>query len=80
MVRGQLIDTSGFVSIVAPTRALLGTQALVGGGGVPLVATRRGPPAIMTKMSNINVLEFQQKKSTHHTQHVYEGQCDPIHF
>jgi hypothetical protein len=80
MVRGQPIDTLGIVSIVAPIGTLLGTQALVGGGGVPLVTTRRGPPTIMTKMSNINVFEFQQKKSTHHTQHVYEGQCDPIHF
>jgi hypothetical protein len=57
MARGQPIDTSGIVPVVAPTGGLLGAQALGSGGGVP-VATR-GPPAIMTKMSNINVLEFR---------------------
>jgi hypothetical protein len=63
MVRGQPIHIGGTMPVVAPTRALLGAQALASGGGVPLVATQRGPPAIMTRMSNINVLESQQKKS-----------------
>ncbi len=63
MVRGQLIDTGGTMPVVAPMGALLGAQALASGGGVPIVATQGGPLAIMTRMSNINVLESQQKKS-----------------
>lgn len=63
MVRGQPIDTGGTMPVVAPTGVLLGAQALASGGGVPLVATQGGPLAIMTRMSTINVLESQQKKS-----------------
>jgi hypothetical protein len=39
--------------------ALLGAQTLASGGGVPLVATTGGLLAIMTRMSNIDILEFQ---------------------
>jgi len=63
MARGQPIDIGGPMLIVAPMGVLLKSQALVDGGGVPLMATIGGPPTIITRMFNINVLESQHKKS-----------------
>jgi hypothetical protein len=47
------------VLVITQVGTLLGAQASACGGGVPLVATTWGPPTIMTRMSNIDILESQ---------------------
>ncbi len=59
MARGQPIDINNIVLVITQVGTLLGAQASACGGGVPLVATTWGPPTIMTRMSNIDILESQ---------------------